>query len=109
MWKTKALLFVVVASAFATSPNTRPVVHKLGTIDCDMVETTPVVFHDRLYRVEYVRDRYTGKAAGESGSYFRLIDVARGEATPPFARGYHLCSAYVEADTIYVSGVEKWG
>ena len=27
-----------------------PVIRKLGTILCDMVETTPVVFHDRLYR-----------------------------------------------------------
>ena len=69
----------------------RPVIRKLSTIDCDMVETTPFVFRKRLYRVEYVRERYPGKARGETNSYFRVIDVATGVTTPPFARGYHLC------------------
>ncbi|MFQ6040458.1 MAG: hypothetical protein ACE5PV_06340, partial [Candidatus Poribacteria bacterium] len=30
----------------------KPQIEKLGTIDCDMVETTPIVFHGRLYRFE---------------------------------------------------------
>src|ERR1051326_1939291 len=90
-------------------PSTRPVMRKLGTIDCDMVETTPVVFRDRLYRVEYVREHYPQKAAGESGSYFRLIDVATRAPTAPFARGFHLCSAIVDGDSVWVFGVEKWG
>ncbi len=86
----------------------RPLVKKLGTIDCDMVETTPIVFKGRLYRFEYVRDRYykpnkTGK------SYFRFIDVETGEPTPAFAAGYHLGSAHVEGETVYVFGVDKWG
>src|SRR5438046_10300176 len=34
----------------------RPLIKKLGTIDCDMVETTPVVLKNCLYRFEYVRD-----------------------------------------------------
>ena len=37
--------------------------------------------------IEYVRDRYTHKAAGENASYFRAIDVETGKPTPPFARG----------------------
>lgn len=84
-------------------------IQKLGTVDCDMVETTPIVVRSRLYRVEYVRERYPHKAPGENGSYFRLLDVATGEPTSPFARGFHLCSAYVEGDAVYVFGVEKWG
>jgi len=40
--------------------------------------------------------------------YFRFIDVATGEATPAFAQGYHLGSAYVEGDTVFVYGVEVW-
>ena len=36
----------------------RPSIRKLGTLDLDMVETTPVVFRDRLYRFEYVRPGY---------------------------------------------------
>lgn len=93
----------------ASASASRPMIQKLGTLDCDMVETTPIVFQGRLYRVEYVRERYTRKAPGESGSYFRLMDVATGEPLPPFARGFHLCSAYVEGETVHVFGVEKWG
>ncbi len=84
-----------------------PVIKKLGTIDCDMVETTPIVFHDKLYRFEYVRDNYKPNTTGKS--YFRFVDVASGEYTPPFARGYHLGSAFVDGDTVYVYGVSKWG
>jgi len=95
--------------AAAPASASRPVIRKLGTLDCDMVETTPIVFHKRLYRVEYVRERYTRKAPGETSSYFRVVDVATGAPLPSFARGYHLCSAYVEDETVHVFGVEKWG
>ena len=84
----------------------RPMIKKLGTIDCDMVETTPVVFHDKLYRFEYVRNNYEPNKTGDS--YFRFIDVETGNATPAFAKGYHLGSAYVEGDTAYVFGVNIW-
>src|SRR5437868_14573209 len=104
-----SLLIGILMSNLAAAPTSRPLIVKLGTIDCDMVETTPIVFHDRLYRVEYVRERYTHKAAGETTSYFRLVDVATGRPTAPFARGYHLCSAIVAGDRVYVFGVDKWG
>ncbi len=84
----------------------RPLIKKVGTIDCDMVETTPVVWRGRLYRFEYVRANYHGNATGDS--YFRFIDAETGEATPGFAAGYHLGSAYVEGDTAYVFGVDIW-
>ena len=44
----------------------RPTIKKLGTIDLLMVETTPVVFKDRLYRFEYVRDNYHANKTGAS-------------------------------------------
>ena len=84
------------------------VIKKLGTIDCDMVETTPIVFEGKLYRFEYVRkDRYKPNKTGDS--YFRFIDVATGEATASFAAGYHLGSAFVDGGTVYVYGVSDWG
>jgi hypothetical protein len=85
----------------------RPAVKKLGTLDCGMVETTPVVFRGRLYRFEYVRHDYHANKTG--ASYFRFIDVATGKATPTFARGQHLGCAFVEGDTTYAFGVDKWG
>jgi len=91
-----------------TDADGRPLIRKLGTIDCDMVETTPIVWKGKLYRFEYVREKYykpnkTGK------SYFRFIDVATGKPTPAFAAGHHLGSAHVEGDTVYVFGVDTWG
>jgi hypothetical protein len=32
----------------------KPFIQKLGTIDLDIVETTPVVFREQLYRFELI-------------------------------------------------------
>ncbi len=86
----------------------KPAIKKLGTIDCDMVETTPVVFNGRLYRFEYVRHKYyEPNTTGDS--YFRFVDVDTGDFTPSFAQGFHLGSAFVDGETMYVSAVEDWG
>jgi len=85
----------------------KPLVVKKGTIDCDLVETTPVVFSERLYRFEYVRVNYEPNQTGKS--FFRFIDVESGRATPAFAADYHLGSAYAEGDTVYAYGIEACG
>jgi len=85
----------------------KPRIDKLGTIDCDMVETTPVVWKGRLYRFEYVRERYPANDTGNS--YFHFIDVATGQATPAFAAGFHLGSACVEDGAAWAFGVPAWG
>ena len=108
------LLFLLVSSAWAgeAEPNgvkaqhVKPIIKKLGTIDCDMVETTPFVFQDKLYRFEYVRRNYWNNQTGDS--YFRLVDHASGRCGPPFAQGYHLGSAFVDGDVLYVSAVNIW-
>jgi len=91
----------------ARRPTDKPVIRKLGTIDCDMVETTPLVWRGRLYRFEYVRDNYKPNKTGSS--YFRFVDVKTGEPTPAFAAGWHLGSAYAEGERVYVYGVNTWG
>src|SRR4051812_42630969 len=83
-----------------------PAIRKLGTLDLDMVEATPVVFRDRLYRFEYVRKDYKPNTTGES--YFRFIDAETGKATPAFARGYDLGCAYAEGGTMWAFGVDQW-
>ncbi len=101
---------ILLAAGLTTSAgakNTRPVIKKLGTLDLLVVEATPVVFKDRLYRFEYVRDNYHANKTG--ASYFRFIDVGTGKATPAFAKGQHLGCAFVEGDTVYAFGVNKWG
>lgn len=85
----------------------KPLIRKLGTIDCDMVETTPVVFRNKLFLFEYVRNNYKPNTTGSS--YFRFIDIGSHTPTAPFAQGYHLGSAFVEEETVYVYGVGLWG
>ena len=79
---------------------------KLGTIDCALVETTPVVFNGRLYRFEYVRAQYANNSTGDS--YFRFVDHATGEPSASFAAGYHLGNVMVDGDTLFVAGTNHW-
>lgn len=95
------------AASLACSQENSPAIKKLGTIDLDLVETSPVVFGDRLYRFESVRPNYHANDRGVS--YFRLVDVATGRTTSPFADNYALGSAFVEGDTMYVLGTPGSG
>jgi len=86
----------------------KPAIKKLGTIVCDLVEATPIVWKDRLYRYEYVRSQYyQPNLDGEP--YFRFIDVETGQASPGFATGYVLGCAHVEGDRLFVYGTDIWG
>ena len=86
--KTAAVLLTIAALVSVARPSLAqaanppapepPRITKLGTIDCDMVETTPIVFNGRLYRFEYVRDFYY-KPNTTGRSHFRFVDVASGE------------------------------
>jgi hypothetical protein len=89
-----------------TDDEGRPLIVKSGTIDCDLVETTPIVFNGRVYRFEYVRKGYWANDTGDS--YFRFVDRETGAFTPPFAKGFHLGSAYAEAGKVYVTAVDIW-
>ena len=84
----------------------RPPIRKIGTLDLDMVETTPVVFQDQLYRFEYVRPGYQANKTGDS--YFHFIDVENGKATPAFSKTFDLGCAYAEDGTMWVFGVDNW-
>jgi hypothetical protein len=116
MEKNTILHFIVLVSITAlsscsnrkapTDAEGRPLIVKTGTIDCDLVETTPVVFKNKVYRFEYVRAGYWNNKTGNS--YFRFIEHETGKATKSFASGFHLGSAYVHEDTIYVTAVNIW-
>jgi alpha-L-fucosidase len=85
----------------------RPKLRKLGTIDCGLVEATPVVLRGKLYRFESVRKEYHANTTGDS--YFRFVDAESNRATPAFARGYHLGCAHAQGDAMFVYGVSRWG
>ncbi len=84
----------------------KPEITKLGTIDLDLVESTPVVFRGSLYRFEYVRPKYWANNSGDS--YFRFVEHDSGRASKPFARGYHLGNVLVDHKTIFVTGTNIW-
>ena len=84
----------------------RPLIRKLGTIEADLVEATPIVFRDRLYRFEYVRPGYHANKTGDS--WFHFVDVETGKPSAPFAHGYDLGCAYVEGDAVWAFGVTQW-
>lgn len=85
---------------------TKPSIRKLGTIDLDLVETTPVVFRGTLYRFEYVRPHYWANTTGNS--YFRFVEHATGRCSSPFAPGYHLGNVLAEDDRLIVTGTNIW-
>jgi len=98
------MLCVVCIEAVSAGPvdsHGRPLIRKLGTVDCDLVEATPIVFTGKLYRSEWVRTSYKGNELGEN--YSRLVEVETGKATAPLARGCAFSSAFVDGDTVYVT------
>ena len=84
----------------------KPQIEKLGTIDVDLVETTPVVFRGSLYRFEYVRPTYWANNSGDS--YFRFVEHDSGRLSKPFAHGYHLGNVLIDNETILVTGTDIW-
>jgi len=82
---------------------------KKGTLDIDIVESTPVVWKDKLFRFEWIRDEigrgYYGN--GEGCSYFRFTDMETEESMPSFGHNMFFGSAYVEGDTAYAFGVAE--
>lgn len=83
----------------------RPAIMKRGTIDLDLVETSPVVFRNKLFRFEYVRQGYWNNKTGDS--HFRFVEQS-GDAGPAFAKGFHLGSAAVFDDMAVVTCVNIW-
>lgn len=76
---------------------------KKGTLEIDMVETTPLVWKGRLMRCEWVRkDAYLNK---EGRNYLRFIDWETEETTPGFGYDHCFVSAHVEGDTAYAFAV----
>ncbi len=65
----------------------KPFIHKLGTIDLDIVETTPLVFRGRLYRFEYIRQHLV-----------RSVDLRQWQQSPfnpflDFSAADYLCKS----------------
>lgn len=86
-----ALILVATGLARGTPPvdaDGRPLIRKLGTVECDDVENSPFVFHDKLYRLD--------------ARSIRIVDCTTGKKMPlPVKGGF--ANAFVDDDTVYVS------
>ena len=84
----------------------RPVIRKLGTIDLDMVKTTPLVWRKDLWRFEWVRQGIGQQYGADERqtNYFRFRNRQSGAVTLPFADGHEFGSAFVEGTAMYVTG-----
>lgn len=98
----------------------RPAIRKLGTIECNnIVETTPIIWKDELYRFEVVRRKSFCAANANKGPWqdieddpcLRFIHVRSNTSTPLFAEGHTFGFAYAENDVMYVVTGSKpvWG
>ena len=85
----------------------RPEIQKIGTLGCDIVETTPIVFKDVLYRFEYVRSCWQNESNDKNETYFHFIDVKTNRTTAPFAFNYHFGSAYTDGEYMYAIGIRN--
>ncbi len=88
--------------------DSHPLIRKLGTIDLDLVETTPIVMSNRLRRFEWVRQGVGQQYWNNQRhtNYFRFRDPETGNTTPPFADGHEFGSAFVYEGAVYVTGTE---
>ena len=96
------------AGATSASATTRPFIRKLGTVDLDMVETTPVVFRGELWRFEWVRQGFGQQYWNNERrtNYFRFREPRSGMSTLPFAEGHEFGSAFVDGNRAYVTGTQ---
>ena len=91
------LLALWASAAETTHAPERPVIVKKGTLGLDLCETTPFVFHDHLYRLEWFRN----------GSILRIMDHDTHREVCRFGPKHRFPCAYVEGDTVYVVGTKE--
>ena len=90
-------------------PRKAPV--KLGTVKISVVETTPLVWNDRLIRFEWVRNSTWGGPGGvdrKIGCY-QFVDMETEEGLGEFALDHAFGCAYTENGKMFVHGVRGGG
>jgi len=87
----------------------RKTLRKLGTLDVDVVETTPVVWENRLLRFEWVRNSAWGEDVQREIGAYRFVDMADESPLPQFALDHSFGCCYAEGGKMYVHGTRGGG
>ena len=88
MLRLQLLLTVVAASTLPQNAIEQHGITKLGTVDFNLVETSPLIWHGRLLRLESIRPSYVGNKRADKQPYFRLRDISAGNYTAGFGAGF---------------------
>jgi len=99
---TVILVILLLSCTSGDQANGKPEIEKLGIIAIDLVEATPFVFQNELYRLEWVRPN-TKHNQGDT-SYLHVVNYETGEVITSFGKRHRFPCAYVENDTAYVVG-----
>jgi len=89
----------------------RKTLRKLGTVKLSVVESTPVVWGERLLRFEWVRNDQWGKdglVKRKIGCY-QFVDMATERPLYEFAEDHAFGCCYAEEGIMYVHGVRGGG
>jgi hypothetical protein len=94
------IVYLLLSLAGAVRP---PMVNE-GSVDIGtIVEHTPLVINNELYRFESVHAAYHGSLT-PGKNYMRFVHVDSGFVSPPFGQGYALGSAFAWNGTVYAYG-----
>ena len=74
-----------------------PAIVKKGTLGPDLCESTPFVFKDKVYRLEWFRN----------GSILRIMDRDSGQEISRFGAKHRFPCAVVDGDTVFVVGTKE--
>jgi len=84
---------------------------KLGTVKINAVESTPVVWRDKLLRFEWTRTKRWGGAGGvgrDVGGY-HFVDMETEKSLGFFAKDHSFGCCYTEDGKMYVHGIRGGG
>ncbi len=84
---------------------------KLGTLKINAVESTPVVWNDKLLRFEWIRSEEYGKAGGvtRKEGYYAFVDMENEEIVSSFANDHSFGCCYTENGKMYAHGPQGSG
>ena len=89
----------------------RKTLKKLGTIKISVVESTPIVWRNKLLRFEWTRNKMWGSDGGvdrKIGSY-RIVDMENETTVCEFAHDHAFGCCYTDGEKIFAHGVRGSG
>ena len=85
----------------------KPKIRKLGTVKCDVVESSPFVLGDHLYRMEYFRAARRNKRNDGPTTWMKVFDMESQQEVASLAKDHHLGSAFSDGEAVFISATAQ--